>query len=113
MPVRKKHRVGDYLVRDEITGIVRYRSEVTEQAYNGLIVEKRLADGKHPQEVIRAMDDPRGMTMTNASEDLPLGMAVAPIFIGATNIAFPEGPAYHLYDPVIGEMSVGFTFIVR
>jgi len=113
MPLRKKHRVGDYLVRDEITGIVRYRSEVTEQGWNGLIVEKRLAEGRHPQERIQALNDPQGLHLTNASEDLPLGMPVAPIFIGATDIAFPEGPAYHLYDPAIGDMSVGFTFIVR
>ena len=113
MTVRNRHRIGDYLMRCDDSGEVHYRSELVKR-WDGAWVLPKSWETRQPQEFVKAKKDPYGLTHIRPDEALALPYTGLPITIGESNIPFPtNNAAAHLFDFGIGEMSVGFSFIVR
>lgn len=111
MPRRNRFRIGDYLVRDDESGIVRYRSQMTER-WDGAMVSPKSWETRHPQEFVEALNDPQALTDIRPDEAVPVAANVEPVFIGATTVPTPTGPATHLFQPGIGSAVIGLTFQV-
>jgi hypothetical protein len=113
MPVRRRHRVGDYLVRDDITGTNIYASQATRD-YLGRLTKTSRADPVQPQLYARPVNDPQAVPIYSPDTGIPpANLAWSPT-IGDTDVPTPsDGAAAHLFDVGIGQMIVGSTFIVR
>lgn len=111
MPRRNRFRIGDWLVEDEESGKVYYRSQIKER-WDGALVSRKSWETRQPQEFVEALSDPQALTDIRPAETVAVAANVEPIFIGATNIPTPTGPASHLFRPGIGEMAIGLTFRV-
>lgn len=107
-------KVGDYLVIDDGTGEKIYASQAR-KLWDGTIQRIDHYETRHPQEFLRVRPeapppkDIRPEVLASAHDPALL------IFVGNTNITAPTGPASHLFDVGIGEMSVGpnGSWIVR
>lgn len=112
---RKGWKRGDWLVRDEESGFTEYASKVRRDYY-GVLKRSEQSDPAHPQDFIRAKNDPfigqpqNPPALVYNTSAYNLGE-----FVGETIIPVPFGPASHLYPPDfgIGAMTIGTTFIVR
>lgn len=113
MPIRNRIRVDDYLVVDDESGEVRYRSELRKR-WDGLLVQRKGWETRQPQEFVQPGNDPTVPTEIRAEEALALPNTTIGVFIGASNVPVPtNNAAAHLFNPGIGSMRVGFSFIVR
>lgn len=111
--IRRGHRRGDYLVRDDITGKITYASKITRDGY-GFYTEARDADPRHPQEFIQSLRDPMPVELVLPQVPQPDPDMTVPIYIGLTNVKTPmTGPGAITYDVGVGEMEIGLSFIVR
>lgn len=106
MPVRNTHRPGDYLMTDDESGYTHYRSEMVER-WDGAWVHWSNNETRHPQEFVRARNDPRPLR-----DIRPDGFAsdidnTFDVEIGETSVKTPiDGPAAHLFRPGIGKMII-------
>ena len=110
---------GEHLVRDEESGFTEYASKVRRDYYGVLT---KHPDPMHPQDFIRARNDPfisdpqNPPTYIYDTSAYNLGD-----FVGVTVVPAPVGPATHLFnpaaiqvsDPGIGEMVIGDSFVIR
>lgn len=116
MPVRNRHVSGDYLMVDDITGIVDYASNMSKR-WDGLYMRTKDIGNeqhRHPQEFVRALGDPMPLQEVRPSTPSERAFLAAPIFVGNSTVRTQtDSPAFHLYDPGIGEMVVGISFLVR
>ncbi len=60
MPLRNAHHVGDYLMLDDSSGFIHYRSEMVE-LWNGNWVHRKQFEARHPQEFVTARVDPKAL----------------------------------------------------
>ncbi len=118
---RRGWKRGDWLVRDEESGFTEYASDLRRDYY-GVLKRRNQADYAHPQDFIKALNDPfigdpqNPPQYTYDTSALNLGM-----FVGLTHVPAPVGPATHLFnpsvsqgsDPGIGEMTIGTDFVIR
>ena len=113
MALRHRHRKGDWLVEDEVTGYVHYRSQMTRR-WDGAWVHKKNFETRQPQEFVDAGTDPQVVYPTRPQEALGRACFPAPEFVGNTNvIPSKTGPGWQIWDLPIGEMEVGCSFSVR
>ncbi len=112
MAFRNTWRVGDYLMHDDESGLVHYKSEML-KIWDGTWRHHTNFETRQPQEFVRARNDPKALRHIRPEPDVAKACSVRPILVGGTSFAAPQGPASHLFDPGIGDMEVGCTFIVR
>ena len=114
--LRRGYRKGEWLVTDDESGLTEYASNTTEDYY-GKRINKNYADYAHPQDFIRARDDPRPLPFLRPNDPFQVPCAFYPRFVGATSVpssTIRDGsPAGHLYDPPIPEMVISCSFTVR
>lgn len=67
MPVRRRHKVGDWLVTDDESGIVNYRSEMVRR-WDGLMVRQDQYETRQPQEFVKAKTDPYAVSPIRPDE---------------------------------------------
>lgn len=112
-------RRGDWLVRDEESGFTEYASEVTRDYYGVLT---KNPDRAHPQDFIRAKEDPYiSEPLNNPDYVYDTSALNLGTFVGLTSVPAPVGPATHIFnpsiaqgsDPGIGMMTIGQNFTVR
>lgn len=116
--MRRGWKRGDWLVRDEESGLTTYASKVRRDYYGVLTSDP---DPLHPQDFIRAGSDPYISDPQNPpsyiydTSALNLGD-----FVGITSVPAPMGPATHLFnpsiigsDPGLGSMTIGQDFVIR
>jgi hypothetical protein len=122
MPIRNAHKVGDYLMTDDESGIVYYASEMVKR-WDGQFVHKSQNEFRHPQEFVKALNDPRalrdirpdgGCGGCDCADCADCGTACPlPCYIGETNIPFPtNSPGARALQQGVGEASIGATFRV-
>lgn len=123
---RRGWKKGEWLVRDEESGFIEYGSNVRRDYY-GVLKRKDQADYSHPQDFIRAKEDP----FTQYPQNPPIqtyntSAYNVSAFVYGTTIPIPLGPATHLFglgapprggagvqsDPGIGDAIIGSDFIV-
>ena len=104
---RTRGRHGDFLVVDDRTGFTEWRSDCTKQ-WNVLLVHRRNAETRHPQELIRAprervqLQDPRpDLSIANSNSHGSLVTTIAADAAGDNNQYAPMGP--------IGMFAIGQT----
>lgn len=68
---------------------------------------------RHPQEFVQYPDEASVTEPVRPDIPYPEVSLAAPIVVGNTSIPAPRGPAYHLFDNAIPDMSIGDTFIIR
>ena len=118
---RRGWKRGDWLVRDEESGLVEYASNVGRDYY-GILKRKDQMDSMHPQSFITAKRDP----YINSPQATPqyiydTSAYNVSAFVYGTNIPTPVGPATHLFltqvvagaDNAIPNMTIGGDFVVR
>ena len=110
--IRNRHKVGDYLVQDDENGFVYYRSQVT-RVWNGTYRRIDQYESRQPQEFVKARKDPKALTVVRPEDTLALPTTAELAEIGESGVSTPTGPASHLFNPGIGEMRIGFSFIIR
>ncbi len=97
MPIRNRHRRGVHLVRDEESDFVHYSDEIVRR-YDGALVLSTQYEGRHPQEFIRAKNDPYPV---DPISDDPIhdlaGTNIPSINIGNTTIVTQPGIVGHIY----------------
>jgi hypothetical protein len=118
MARRRGWKRGDWLVRDEESGFTEYASKMRRDYYGVLKLAKQ-ADPAHPQDFIRAKNDPfineplNNPILVYDTSAYNLGT-----FIGVTTVTAPVGPATHLFNAGmggalgIGDMVIGQSFEV-
>lgn len=110
---RNRWKKGDWLVIDEESGMTRYASQVM-QDYRGLYVTQKYADYEHPQDYVRALNDPIPVPFTNMPDDDFHFCNAVKYYVGETSVRTAiDFPAFHLYNPGIGEMEIGCSFVVH
>lgn len=112
MPRRNRWRVGDHLMRDDESGRVHYASDMVRR-WDGHFVRRDQYETRQPQEFVRAYKDPVALTNVRPDQDTGKTCNFIGVFVGATAVPVPRGPAAHLFDPGVGEMEVGCTWVVR
>ena len=119
MARRRGWKRGDWLVRDEESGLVEYASNVTRDFY-GVLKRKDQAARQHPQDFVKAGNDPY-INDPQASPAYTYDTSAYNVsaFVYGTNIPTPRGPAFHLFGIVVpgvsvgvGSWSIGTTFTV-
>jgi|TARA_R110002020_G_scaffold84472_2_gene209226 hypothetical protein len=111
--VRNRHKVGDYLMQDDESGLVYYKSEMVER-WDGLWVHNTEYESRHPQEFIQARPDPAALRHTRPEPPIGRVFLALGIFVGDTSTrTITTGPAAHLFIDGIGDMVIGSTFLVR
>ena len=102
MPVRARFRVGRDLIEDEEIGFIQYDDKIVKREYDGIFVKRGKQDEtRHPQEFVRAGNDPRGMLVTNGETVLAepnCGTLYTYTITGSDSIVYsilaPEGPGF-------------------
>lgn len=114
MPIRNRWMVGDYLMLDDESGLVHPRSQMV-KLWDGTWRHKRNFETRQPQEFVQARNDPKALLHIRPDDvaQQPSNVISATVGGSATTVPAPTGPASHLFDPAIGEMKVGFTYVVR
>ena len=98
MPIRRRHRVGSYLVLDEESDIVYYNDQVGIDP-DGVVKKKEQIDSgfsKHPQNFVRAKNDPKALELVRTVDDVVVTSLAAYFNAGETNVPTAFGPAIHL-----------------
>ena len=112
MPERNSWRPGRWLVIDDESGLTHYSDEVV-RLWDGTYRRIDQHETRHPQEFIKAKSDPVPVPYVRPDVVSSAASLLQPLYVGVTSVRTPSGAASHLYDPGIGEMEVGDTFIVR
>lgn len=112
MARRRGWKSGDWLVKDEESGFTTYGSKV-EYDYYGVLKLKDQGDKAHPQDFVRALEDP--YPVSPISEPLRsyfLDESVVGFDVGTTTVDTPDGPALHIFRPGIGQAILEYDFFV-
>ena len=104
MPIRNTHKVGDYLMTDDESGLVHYASEMRKD-WDGQMRHKDNLDGRHPQYDVKAKNDPAPLKDIRPEMQAHAGCNFASPFIGYTNIWNTTLPAW-ASTAGIGDMEV-------
>ena len=85
---RNRHKVGSYLIVDDIHGYTEYIDDVVTD-WRGFIVHKDYVEERNPQEFIRVGTDPKALTDVRfPSEDVAYVSAITST-VGITTV--PKG----------------------
>ena len=96
MPDRHGHRVGDHLALCDESGIVGYASDMVKR-WDGAFVRQKGFETRHPQEFVKAVKDPKALTLVRIRQTVASASPTQPSTIGTTSVVTPTGPASHLF----------------
>lgn len=85
MPIRNTHRIGDWLMMDDESGAVHYRSQMR-KIWNGTWRHKSQFETRQPQEFIRAKGDPKALTHVRPEPAFASASSTIPFKVGNTNV---------------------------
>lgn len=109
---RRGWKRGDWKVLDEESGFVTYGSRVAYDYY-GVLKLKSQGDKAHPQDFIRAKNDPTPVWPTNSPEiEYDLDNAVVGFTVGNTAVDTAYGPALHLFRPGVDFAKIEYDLFV-
>jgi len=109
---RRGWKRGDWLVKDEESGFTTYGTRV-EYDYYGVLKLREQADPAHPQDFIRAKEDPYPVyPVSQPFRAFNLTESVVGFDVGTTTVDTPDGPALHIFRPGIGDAILEYDFFV-
>lgn len=98
MPIRNQHRVGDWLMLDDESGKVHYRSEMR-RIWSGHFRHKSNFETRQPQEFVRAKNDPKALHDVRPEPAFATPDNTISSTVGDSSVSTKlDGPAAHLYD---------------
>ena len=101
MPVRNTHKVGDWLMLDDESSAVYYRSEMR-KIWNGTYRHWTQFETRQPQEFVRAKRDPKALRAIRPEPAFAIPVSGQPILVGESNVLTKtNGPGSHLYPSII------------
>ena len=86
------------MIVDEQTGFHEWSDNMVRQKWDQAITHRRRAEQRHPQEFVYPLNDPVPVKHVRESEALETPDNSASSTVGATGIAAPKGPAFHLFS---------------
>lgn len=101
----------DWLVKDEESGFTEYASKMARDYY-GVLKLKSQGDRAHPQDFIRAKEDPYPVDPIHPPLRSYDSAPDVQFYIGSTNIEQPFGPATHLFRPGVDFATIEFDLFV-
>lgn len=109
---RRGWKRGDWLIKDEESGLTEYASNVGRDYY-GVLKRKNQMDDRHPQEAVYAKNDPFPVfPITPPLREYDLATTLIGNTVGLSNVPVVDSPASHLYRQGIGKMEIGLDFQV-
>ncbi len=107
MTKRRGWKRGEWLVRDEESGLLEYGSNVTRDYY-GVLKRKDQQDYKHPQMFVMAKNDPyMQYPQSNPGYVYDTSAYNASAYVYGTDILTPIGPATHLFPLIeLGQLPI-------
>ncbi len=112
MARRRGWKSGDWLVKDEESGFTTYGSKVAYDYY-GVLKLKKQCDKAHPQDFIKALEDPYPVYPTSQPlRTYDLTESVVGFTVGETTVPTPDGPALHIYRPGVGDAIIEYDLFV-
>lgn len=117
MPIRNRHRVGDYLMTDDESGFVHYASEMR-KIWDGSWRHSKMFETRQPQEFVQARNDPKALRHIRPEQTTPEAVNTIFAFVGETTVPTKQSPAGHLYGAGIGQMiiegdNINTRFVVK
>lgn len=106
MAIRNTHRVGDHLMVDDESGYTHYASEMVER-WDGAFVHHTNNETRHPQEFVRARNDPRPLKNVRPDGFSRVIDNTFELEVGETTVSTKlNGPAAHLFQQGIGKLVI-------
>lgn len=104
---------GDWKLIDDESGKTIYASEAR-QIWDGSLRHFSSFETRHPQEFVKAKQDPKGLTEISLTDTIGNISNVVPFMVGQTSVRTVTGPAAHIFgfgvlgnnDPGIGQMTI-------
>jgi hypothetical protein len=85
MAFRNTHRVGDWLMLDDESGAVHYRSDMR-KIWDGTWRHKSMFETRQPQEFIKARNDPRALRHVRPEPVFASVQSTVAFKVGNTNV---------------------------
>ncbi len=98
---RNRHKMGSYLITDDISGFTEYRENVTKD-WRGFIVNKNYVEERNPQEFIRVGTDPKALTDIRHPAVATAYVSAIASTIGTTNVVKGTDMIDHFYTTTSG-----------
>lgn len=112
MPIRNTHRVGDWLMVDEESGHIGYRSQMR-KIWDGTYRRAKSFETRQPQEFVKARSDPKALREVRSVSNVPKPCIISPQFVGNTTVLTKDSAASHLFgNPGIGSGEIECDFQV-
>ena len=96
MAVRNRWKNGDWLMVDQISGVIYYASEVVTD-WDGTYRLATDIDGKHPDLIRKPIIKERYPDRVSPTDTAPVPSNTLPQFIGGTTVRRPVSPADGLF----------------
>ena len=99
--VRNRHKVGDYLMRDDESGFVEYASDMR-TIWDGTERHWKNYETRNPQEFVYARNDPKDLRhirpepLVNTPNNHQTG------YVGSTTVETAKAPAGHIFKIRVG-----------
>ena len=110
--IRNDWRAGDWLMKDDESGLVHYRSQMKKN-WDGTWRHHTNTEPSHPQYFVKPSGDPKPLKKIRPDRAYPTPDNIVPLTVGETAVLTRTGPATHLFDlgilggdPGIGEMTI-------
>lgn len=102
MPIRNRHKLGDWLYACQRCGVTRYASEIRKE-WTGLRVCSRCWEPRHPQDFVRGRKDDIAPPFASAATDVFL--VPNEVSFDPRQVVSPDGSTVFAEDslPVIAE----------
>ena len=111
--IRNDWRQGDYLIKDEESGLVHYRSQMRKN-WDGSWRHKDNVEPIQPQLFVKAKSDPKTLKRIRPDSVYPAPENFIPLVVGqSTIITRTDGPAAHLFATGVlgGDFGIGDMII--
>ena len=113
--MRNTWKSGDWLVRDDESGIVYYASEMV-RIWDGTYRHHTNVEHRHPQEFVEVRRESYPTEPIRSDLPYPTGILFSPTTVGSTNVLAPTGAATHIFASPdaggIGMMQIESSFVV-
>ncbi len=113
MTVRRGWKKGDWKVQDQESGFPEYGTNVGYDYY-GVLKVKNQMDQAHPQDFIRAKEDPTPIYPENPLfRAYNLTESVVGFTVGVTNVpTVTDSPSLHIYRPGVDFAEIEYDLFV-
>ena len=97
---RNNHRVGSYLVTDDLTGYTEYVENV-HRDWRGLMINNKYPEPRNPQEFIRVGSDPKALTNVRPPAIDDVYVSAISTKVGSSDVDTGTDMISHLFVKIV------------